>query len=82
MKSFETRAEQVQRQRIIGTASHGMEQPDPHGAGIGRAQTPSLPRKHQPGALVPPVRMPALRLPPVPVPSIDGTGANPVFLSA
>ena len=80
---FDSRAEQVQRQRIIGAVSYGMDQPDPDGAGIGRTQERSrLPRKHQPGALVPPIRMPALRRPPLPAPSGAGIAANPVFLAA
>ena len=74
------RAEQMQRQRIIGAVSRGMEQPDPHEAGIRRAQQRArLARKHQPGALVPPIRMPALRRPPVPAPSRGRDCRQPRF---
>ena len=74
------RAEQMQRQRIIGAVSRGMEQPDPHEAGIRRAQQRArLARKHQPGALVPPIRMPALRRPPLPAPSRGRDCRQPRF---
>lgn len=74
------RAEQMQRQRLIGAVSRGMEQPDPHEAGIRRAQQRArLARKHQPGALVPPIRMPALRRPPLPAPSRGRDCRQPRF---
>jgi hypothetical protein len=76
------RAERMQRERIIGAVSCGLDQSDPDDAGIGRAKERGrLPRKHQPGALVPPIRMPALRRSPLPAPSGAGIAANPWLLT-